>query len=170
MRALGRRGFTLVEVAVTIVILGIGLTLVMQALTLAKLREGHTMNYKRARDLGLLTLAQIEAGLFREDIRTSMSGSYADFDEPDFTWEVVLGDESFRDTDEDSVLYDPWRDTEPDEEEDEEATEPYEKVKVRVTFPTTTEFHNQLVLERWIPWEQVYGPPEDEEDLGGSER
>lgn len=157
-----RRGFTLVEVAVTIVILGIGLTLVMQALTLAKLREGHTMNYKRARDLGLLTLAQIESGLFREDIRANMSGSYADFDEPNFTWEVVLGDESFREEGEDSVLYDPWRDREDEEELDEEAAEPYEKVKVRVTFPTTTEFHNQIVLERWIPWEQVYGPPEDE--------
>ena len=38
----------------------------------------------------------------------------------------------------------------------------YEKVKVQVVFPPLAEFKNELILERWVPWEQVYGPSEED--------
>ena len=52
--------------------------------------------------------------------------------------------------------------SEPDDDEEEDAEEPYEKIRVRVTFPILSEYSNQLELERWIPWDQVYGEEEDE--------
>ena len=71
-------GFTLAEVAVTLVIVAITLTLVLQALTNAKLTAANTRNIKLARDLGLLTLGQVEAGLLQDEIRDFYSGSYAE--------------------------------------------------------------------------------------------
>ena len=172
-----RRAFTLVEVAVTIVIVGIGLTMVMQALNTAKLRAAQTRNYKLARNLALLTLGEIESGLYRDDIRERIIGSYAELDQPDFSFEAVLGDEQFRDRPQDSRdtgFHDRFRQREyddyersRDEDEEEATTKPFEKVKVRVTFPALADFSNELVLERWMPWEQVYGPPEDEEQVLG---
>ena len=35
-------------------------------------------------------------------------------------------------------------------------------MKLRVTFPVLSEYSNQIELERWIPWTQVYGEDEDE--------
>ena len=48
-----------------------------------------------------------------------------------------------------------------EEEDDEQEVEPYEKVRIRVTFPKLGEAKNELVLERWVPWEQVHGETED---------
>jgi hypothetical protein len=39
---------------------------------------------------------------------------------------------------------------------------PFEKVKIRVTSPKIQEFSNQLTLEQWYPWVQVYGEKEDD--------
>lgn len=170
---LGRsRGFTLVEVAVTIVILGIGLTMTLQALNTAKLRAAQTRNYKLSRDLALYTLGEIESGLYRDDLRDRFAGTYAQHNQPDFSFEVVLGDEQLRDRPDARSQgfhdrfaqrqYDLERD--PDRDRDEEkAARPFEKVKIRVVFPASSDFSNELILERWMPWEQVYGPS-DEED------
>ena len=165
-----RAGFTLAEVAVTILIVGIGLVLVLQGLNSAKLTAAHTANLKLARSFGLLTMGQIEAGVFQEDIE-DLRGTYAEEGREDFFFEVLLGDETFTERDPDDGPFDLWsyqRDQEEDDydsdlDEDEEATEPYETVQIRITYPKVREFTNELILERWVPWEQVYGPSEDEE-------
>ena len=161
-------GFTLAEVAVTIVIVGIGLTMVLQGLNASQLTALQTRNMRLARELGLETLGQIESGLFWDEIVSGLSGAYEDY--PDFFWEIALGDDTFPDQDDDEYRYDTWaerdrlrEEQELDEDEDEEAHDEYEKVRVRVTFPKILELTNELLLERWMGWEQVYGPDEESE-------
>jgi prepilin-type N-terminal cleavage/methylation domain-containing protein len=160
-----RAGFTLAEVAVTIVIVGIGMLLVLQSLNTAKMTAAHTRNYKLSRELALLTLGQIASGEFREDIENGLVGSYAEEGYPDFMFEVLVGDATFR-AKGDTGEFDSWapRDEDYDEtdEEEEEAEQPFEKVRIKITSPVIGELGNELVLERWIPWKQVYGEPEEE--------
>ena len=172
-----RAGFTLAEIAVTIVIVGIGLVLVLQGLNHSKMTAAHTRNIKLARELGLLTLGQVEAGIYRDDIAEGLRGDYSQEGWPDFQYEVAVGDMTFEGQpaeayDEPSRRFDNWAaareeeqaqsDASTSEEEDEESVEPYEKVRIRVTFPKLGEAKNELVLERWIAWEQVYGAAEGE--------
>ena len=171
MRSARRAGFTLAEVAITIVIVGIGLVLVLQGLNTAKITAAQTRNEKLARELGLYTLGQIESGLYQEDIESGLTGNYSDLGYAAFAYEVVVGDESFAETDP-NAPFDSWKprtQKQLDDEKkkaDEQLPEPYEKVKIRVTFPKYAEYQNQLVLERWSPWVQVYG--EKEEDPSSS--
>ena len=167
-------GFTLAEVAVTIVIVGIGMLLVLQGLNTAKLTAAHTRNTKLARELALTTLGQIASGQFQEDIQDGLDGSYAEEGYPEFSFEVVVGDDSFRETTTDGP-FDSWaprddrREEDEDEEKDpqEETDEPFEKVKIKITFPkidvAKEQLKNELVLEEWIPWKQVYGQKEEAE-------
>ena len=167
-----RSGFTLAEVAVTIVIVGIGLTLILQGVNSAKMAAVNTHNTKLARDLALETLGEIESGLFQEDLedsRDTLSGNYGERGYANFYWEIVLGDETFPDLEDptESELHDSWRpdpytDENEEEEDDDENTEPYEKVKIRITFPPLQDYKNKMIFEKWIRWEQVYG--EEEED------
>ena len=154
-----RVGFTLAEVAVTIVIVGIGLILVLQGLNTAKIAAAQTRNVKLARDLALLTLGRIASGLDQDEIENGLTGTYADEGYPEFAYEVVVGDKSFRERDP-KAAHDSWALT-PDEEQkktdDEDIEEPFEKVKVRITFPKFAEYQNEQVFENWIPWGQVYG-------------
>jgi len=160
-----KSGFTLAEVAVTVVIVGIALVLVLQGLNTSKITAAHTRNQKLARDLGLYTLAQIESGLLRDDLETGISGNYAEEGWPDFNWEVAVGDDALT-TQSDDGRHDSWAPTEKEQEakddEEEDAEEPFEKVRVRVTSPKIREFTNELTLERWIPWTQVYGEADGE--------
>lgn len=159
------RGFTLAEVAVTIVIVGIGLLMVLQGLNTAKITAAHTRNYKLSRDLALLTLGQIESGEFQKDIQNGLVGTYAEQGYPDFMYEVIVGDATFREQNENGT-FDSWAPTEAEKEQqdkdkEEEVEEPFEKVKIRITYPKLAEFSNELILERWMPWTQVYGEKED---------
>jgi prepilin-type N-terminal cleavage/methylation domain-containing protein len=160
-----RSGFTLAEVAVTIVIVGIALVLVLQGLNTSKITAAHTRNQKLARELGMFTLGQIESGLLRDDIETGMSGNYAEEGYPDFNWEIAVGDDALRQPTQDGK-FDSWAPTAAEEEakkdEEEDAEEPFEKVRIRVMYPKIREFTNELTLERWIPWKQVYGEAEGE--------
>jgi prepilin-type N-terminal cleavage/methylation domain-containing protein len=171
-----RAGFTLAEIAVTIVIVGIGLVLVLQGLNHSKMTAAHTRNLKLARELGLLTLGQVEAGIYRDDIADGLRGDYSQEGWPDFAYEVAVGDQTFdalpdQSFQEPSRRFDNWaaaREEEEasaassdEEEDDEQEVEPYEKVRIRVTFPKLGEAKNELVLERWVPWEQVHGETED---------
>ena len=171
--ARARAGFTLAEVMVTIVIVGMALTLVLQGLNATKFEAAHTRNLKLARELGLLTLGQIEAGLFQEDSgRERLLGTYAEQGHEFFEYEIVFGDDGFL-TEDELYRYDPWRrDDEDDDEDGLDAQEPYEVVQVKVTFPQIKGYKNELVLERWVAWELVYPPDEDEvdEDDTGDER
>lgn len=169
LKARARAAFTLVEVAVAILIVGIALTLVLQSLNVAKLRAKQTQNLKLARELGALTMGRVSAGLYREEIDSYYSGSYSEDGYPDFSFEIVLGDNTFPETNEDDYgpRFDNWYDEEDIEDNDEEAREPYEKIRVRVSFPRLSEYSSQLDLERWIPWDQVYG--EEDIELPGGE-
>jgi len=160
-----RAAFTLVEVAVAILIVGIALTLVLQSLNTSKLRAKQTQNLKLARELGTLTMGRLSAGLYQEEIDSYYAGSYSEEGYPEFSYEIVLGDNSFPELEnyEEGVRFDNWYDDELNEDDEEEdAEEPYEKIRIRVTFPVLSEYANQLELERWIPWDQVYGEEEDE--------
>ncbi len=167
-----RSGFTLAEVAVTLVIVGVGLVLVMQGMNTAKLTAAHTYNRKVARQLALLTLGEVQSGLFWEDIDERLTGSYSEEGFPEWYWEVAVGDDALTDLSEpDATLeHDSWRRDEyddDDEDEDEESEQPFEKVRIQVTFPKLGEWPNFITLERWIPWAQVYGEDDDEEDGDG---
>lgn len=163
-----RHGFTLAEVAVAIVIVGMGLLWILEGLNLAKLTAAHTRNYKLARDLALVTLGQVESGQFQDDIDRGLVGNYAEEGFPEFNYEVIVGDETFSERKADGS-FDSWElrgkakeDAEERKKEGEEAPEePFEKVKIKITFPKIREFPSELVLERWIPWKQVYGEEED---------
>jgi prepilin-type N-terminal cleavage/methylation domain-containing protein len=169
-----RRGFTLAEVAVTIVIVGTAVLLVIQGLNNSKMTAAHSRNYKLARELALLTFSRIEAGLFEEDIEDTAPQSFANEGYPDFYFELRLGDETFEsdDDDPDDRRFDSWRSQderdEEDRDEDDETAEEWESVKVRVSFPQILEYTNELVLERWIPWELVYRK-KDRDDEGEGE-
>lgn len=166
----GAGGFTLAEVAVTLLIVGLVLVLMLEGLNLAKLTAAHTRNSRLARELGLLTLGQIEAGLFWDDIDSGRGGTYAEEGYPDFFYEIALGDDTFLEADPDRP-FDNWayaqelqRDRYDEEDRAEEIEQPYEKVRVKVTFPPLREFSSDVILERWIPWAQVYGEDEDAVD------
>jgi prepilin-type N-terminal cleavage/methylation domain-containing protein len=170
-----KAAFTLVEVAVTILIVGIALTLVLQSLNTSKLRAKQTQHLKIANELGSLTMGRVSAGLYREEVDTYISGSYSEEGYPEFTFEATFGDTPFpsSDVDEPGARFDNWYDEDDqyDDDEDEEETEPYEKVKIRITFPVLSEYSNQIEMERWIPWDQVYEEEEGEGDpLGEAPR
>ena len=187
-----RAGFTLAEVAVTLLIVAIGLVLVLQGLTSAKLSAAETHHRKVARELALLTRGQVEAGLFWEELGDGkgkgsgdvMTGTYAEEGYEQFHYELVLGEEEFTSTERDGEdgregYHDSWeaerereeraeeRAGKDDDEEEEEVAEPFEKVRIKVGYPQLTERESSLVIERWMPWEQVYGS--EEEDEGATE-
>lgn len=161
-RTSSRGGFTLAEVAVTIVIVGISLVLVLQGLNTSKAIAAQTRYQKLSRSLGLVTLGQVESGLFQEDIESGLVGTYSEDGYPEIAYEVVVGDATFREADENG-RFDSWapRDDEEDAEEDEEIEEPFEKVKIRVTFPKVGQMSNEILLERWMPWKQVHGEADE---------
>lgn len=158
-----RAGFTLAEVGVTIVIVGIMLVVSAQALMNSQAQAAHTRNIKIARELGMLTLGRLEAGLLIDEIQDHMEGDYADDEQPDFTFEVVLGTEEFNEEDAtESDRYDSWE-TDDDEDEDSESSEPWVVARVKVRFPAQTDRKDHVVIERWLTREFVYGPEEEDE-------
>ena len=166
--ATGRGGFTLAELAVTIVIVGMALVLLLQGLTNAKLTAAHTRNYKLARELAILNISRVQAGLFDEELEDHMEGSFSEDGYPDFSWELVMGDGEFREeVDSDSRTFDSWaRQDELDEDnaddDEEEAEQPYERLRIKVIFPKILEYPDELVLERWVPWLDVHPAEEDD--------
>ena len=187
IRRAALRGFTLAEVAVTIVIVGIGMLLVLEGLNMAKMSALQTKNLKLSRELALLTLGQISAGLFQEEIQNGLHGTYAQEGFPDFTYEVAVGDVALTASEgsrgANDTSFDSWNrpvttststtnttDSQKDDQSKKDpkdiTDQPYEKVKIKVGFPTIRiekeELKHELVLEEWIPWKQVYGSNEAE--------
>ena len=176
-------GFTLAEVAVTLLIVAIGLTLVLQGPSSAKMSAADTHYRKLARDLALLTLGRLESGLYWEELDggdgSLLTGTYAEEGHEEVHYELVLGDQEFsRDQDRydqrQDTYYDSWegererqdrlkQKQDKKDDEDEQATEPFEKARIKVTYPQFGERENALILERWVPWEQVYGSEGDEQ-------
>ncbi|MEL6431999.1 MAG: type II secretion system protein [Planctomycetota bacterium] len=168
-------GFTLAEAAVTIALVSIVLLMVVQGLQSAKRSAYYTKQRKTAYELAVGLLGEVKAGLYREELDSGMRGNFADQDEPMFEWEVVLGDEVFEDRDDEGRPFDNFadrRDRENDrrddsDEDEDEIEEPFEKVKVRVLYPVLDEDEeNEIVLESWVPWVEIYGEDEEDEGLG----
>ena len=169
--------------AVTLLIVSIGLVLVLQGLTTAKMSAAEAHHRKVARELALLTLGQVEAGLFWEDLDGGgdvLTGSYAEEGYEAYHYELVLGDEEFQDEEYDDRgggYHDTWRyerereDRARDdrgkgdagEDDDEEIVQPFEKVRIKVGYPQLLEKPGSVILERWMAWENVYGQEEDAE-------
>lgn len=169
MQAPGRArgGFTLAEVAVTIAVVGLALVWMLQALNTSKVTAAYTRNLKLSRELALLRLGQIEAGLFNDELDGErVLGTFADEGYPDFSFEVVIGDSTFLDrTDAGAAVFDNWAEDRRrrSEDEDEPLEQPYERVQVKVVFPPIQDLKNELVLERWLPWAQIHPPEEGKE-------
>ena len=184
----GSGGFTLVEAAITLAIVALVLVTILQGMEGAKLSAYHTRQKKTAYELAVGLLGEVSVGLWREELESGMTGNGAELDEPDFFWELALGEdvlEEQQDNDEERPFDNfaarrDWEernrsDTEEDELEDgEEPVEPFEKIRIRVTFTKLRDFSNELVLESWVPWEEIYGPTEEDEtaavadDAGGA--
>ena len=165
-------GFTLAEVAVTIVIVGTMLIYLLQGLSGTKLLAAQTRNNKLSRELALAKLGQVGSGLFQEDIDKGLTGTFADEGYPDFSYEVVVGDENFVDDHGDAgnisdEHFDNWNQPNLDKQKSKDPNEepvekPFEKVKIRVVSPKIQDFSNRLTLEQWFPWVQVYGEKKDD--------
>lgn len=183
-RARAASGFTLVEAALTLAIVALVLVTVLRGMEGAKLTAFQTRQKKTAYELAQGMLGEITVGLWREDLESGMSGTFVERDEPDFIWELALGEDVFEDQGNDDGTERPFdnfaarrdwdeqnrSDTEDEEYEDGEAPEePFEKIRIRVTFRKVKNFSNEIVLEKWAPWEEIYGPSEDEEEAFGSE-
>lgn len=165
----------------TLVIVGIGLVLVLQGLNTSKMEVAHTNHRKTARQLALIALGQVESGLFWEEGDVDhLEGNFEEEDYPFFSWEIVLGDDNFSEAEDPSLDFDSYRhrdeledeqrrEDNEDDDDEEKAEEPFEKVRCRVTFPALGEWDNYLELERWVPWEQVYGEQDEDEDESSSE-
>lgn len=172
-----RSGFTLAEVAVTVLIVGAALTMCMQALGNAKITAAQTRNLKLARELALFKLGEVESGIYMEDIDadSTLAETFEEQGHPDFNWEIALGDDTFVEADP-SAPFNSWeRKFEKDQEKKEEtgaeeAEQPYERVKVRVTFRQIAGLKSEVVLERWIPWKQVHKTDEAETAGAGTEQ
>ena len=175
MRTLGRpdatgarAGFTLAEVMVALMLVGGVLVYTLAGLNLSQLESGHTYSMKIARELALQKLGEIESGLYWEDMDDEISGSFSEQGHPDFHYEVVFGSDNFED--ERDGAFDSWSSEDDDDDEDEEeAEQPYQEVRIKVTFPPLGEFSNELVVERWLPWNQLYPGEGDDADSEGEE-
>jgi len=177
-------GFTLAEVAVTLVIVGITLLLVMEGLNSSKMTAAQSNSRKIALELGLLTIARVECGQFWEELdglQGSFSGTYAEEGYEAFQWELIIGDDEFTEYDErnrESAYFDSYahrRSQQQEYEEDENLEQdaygetgstggPYERVTIRVIYPKLIDQPNELVLERWIPLDQVFGKSDEQID------
>lgn len=177
-RSAPQGGFTLAEAAVTIAIVALMLIYVLQGLEGAKLAAFYTKQRKTAYELGVGLLGEIKAGLYREELESGDTGDFSDKDEPDFSWEIALGEDALEESGDEDRPYDnlaerrSWEqdqedESNSDEEDDEEATEPFEKIKVRVIFPPLGDRPNDLVIEQWVAWVEIYGEDEEEEGDGG---
>ncbi|MAB80704.1 MAG: hypothetical protein CMJ89_15240 [Planctomycetes bacterium] len=179
-----RSGFTLAEVAVTLLIVSFALVLVLQGLNTSKFSAAQTHNRKVARELALLSLGRVEAGLYWEELDgegDKLHGTYAEEGYEDWRWELGFGEDNRPQEyahEEETGYWDNWaweREQEQErlEEEgldDEEAvSEPYEEVYITVLFPRLGEYPNQVTIERWIPWMQVYGINPDQEEASEEE-
>lgn len=165
----GKRAFTLAEVAVTIALVGIVLAWLLQSLSASKLTAAHARDLKLARELGLLTLGQIESGLYEDELESErIDGNYSEEGYPTFGFEAVIGEQNFAPDASDARAFDNWRAEQEarerelrDEDDDEETEQPYEKIQIKVTFTKIQELPNEYVLEKWVPWNVLH--PEDEE-------
>ena len=162
-------GFTLAEVAVTIALVGLAMVYLLQALSAAKVTAAQTRNLKLSKELALLTLGRIEAGLYEDELDDErIDGNYAEEGYPDFAFQAVIGDENLPELyDDGEGFFDNWQwEDDQADLDDDELEQPYEKIQIRVISPKIRELKNEYTLERWVAWEQLHpSEDDDEEDL-----
>ena len=171
-----RSAFTLAEVAVTIALVGIVLAWLLQSLSASKLTAAHARDLKLARELALLTLGQIESGLYEDELESErIEGNYSEEDYPTFLFEAVIGEQNFAPDASDARAFDNWRAEQEarerelrDEDEDEETEQPYEKIQIKVTFTKIQDLPNEYVLETWVPWDVLHPADEEGEDANAA--
>jgi len=157
-------GFTLAEIIVTMLIVGILLVVSVQGIQRTMSQAAYTRDSRIARELALLQLGRLEAGLYIDEVEDHMEGDFSDDDQPYFQWELVLGTEEFHDEEvSESERFDSWEEYDEDEDEDADSGEPWVVARVKVRFPQHPGRSNELILERWMTRDFVYGP-EDEDD------
>ncbi|MDE0904191.1 MAG: hypothetical protein OSB42_06130 [Planctomycetota bacterium] len=160
--------------------MGITLAASVQALHGATQTAAHTQRLKIARELSLEMLGEIASGLWAEDLESLRYGTFASKDRPMYSYELALGDEPLEPArmGDDAYDYNPqrfdnWkfnRDRELEDNPDladEESEEPFEKIRIRVSFPILPgleQMDNFVEFERWYAWGQVY-LTEDEENI-----
>jgi len=178
-----RAGFTLAEVAITLLIVSIALVMILQGLLTAEFSAAESHYRRVARQLAQLSLGEVESGLYWEDLNGDggvQTGTYAEEGYDEFSYEIVFGEDEFFDGEDrnydENGYHDSWqyerereeRQRRNDDDDEDEVAQPFEKVRVRVTYPKLGKRPNTLVLERWIPWDQVYGVDEDEQRSSSS--
>ncbi|MEZ6004407.1 MAG: type II secretion system protein [Planctomycetota bacterium] len=177
MKPLSRRarsGFTLIEAAITIAIVGLAVTYTLQALTSAQTTAAYSHDLKLAREMGLRTLGQAATGQFEHEYGQLLTGNYPEDEAPRMSYQMVFGDTQLPphgdDVDRNRERVDNWANRRDWEERqgnttgDEEEHGEYETVKIRVLFPKhSTELPDSIELEAWLPWTQVY--PQDLEEV-----
>jgi hypothetical protein len=154
-------------VAVTIALVGLAMVYMLQALSTAKMTAAQTRNLKLSKELALLTLGRIESGLYEEELDDEIiEGTYAEEGYPDFSFQAAIGDENLPERVEEGSYFDNWQwEDEQDEDDDEDEVErPYEKIQIRVIFPKIQELKNELVIERWVAWDQLHPADDEAED------
>jgi len=186
LRNRARGGFTLAEVAVTLLIMGLCMLYVLQGLNESRHTAMYTYRTKMAREMATLLLSKVEAGAYWEDLESDnmLSGACVEEDElyEDYFWEMTFGDEAEFSTvlegdrkkwdrdDHTTLSYRDMQERERDHDEGEDellTEEPFEDVRVRITLETELENKVLITLEKKIPWDLVYGTNEEEEE-GGS--
>ena len=135
----------------------------------------HTRNLKLSRELALLTLGRIESGLYQEEHRRrDHRGQLRRGGLPGLH---LRGRDRRREpararsTTARSSTTGQSREDEQAEDEDEEERRAAlrEGPDPRHRSPRSSELKNELVLEHWIPWDQVYGDRRADDDDGGAE-
>ena len=109
-----------------------------------------------------MTLGQIESGLYEEEIDDEIiEGNYAEEGYPDFALRGRVGDETCRERVRRRHVFDNWQrgGRAGGGRGRGGAEQPYEKVQIKRPVPQIQELKNELVLERWVPWDQVCTRP-----------
>ena len=177
-------GFTLAEVAVTLIIVSATLVAVLQGLNTARSTSAYYHNRKVALRLAMMTFGEFESGLYWDELDGeggSLGGNYAEQGYEAFTWEAYVGDQDLPEYEEDGYdTFDNYahrRYLEEDEDDFGDEDVPYagstgadyETLLILVRFPETRDRTNEVRLERNIPLEQIYGHNPDEPEDGGDE-
>lgn len=160
----------------TIALVGIVLAWLLQSLSASKLTAAHARDLKLARELALLTLGQIESGLYEDDLDSErIEGNYSEEGHPTFLFEAVIGEQNFKPSDDDARAFDNWREEQARRErelrevdEEEETEQPYEKIQIKVIYTKIQELPNEYVLEKWVPWDVLHPPEEEETDANAA--
>ena len=172
-------GFTLAEAAVTIAIVALMLIYVLQGLEGAKMAAFlHQATQDRLRARRRFAPGEIKAGLYREELESGDTGDFSDKDEPTFSWEVALGEDALEETDDVERPYDnlaerrSWEQdqedrSDSDNEDEEEAEVTLREDQGSASYsPPLGDRPNELVIEEWVAWVEIYGEDEDEELSG----